>query len=148
MNITEEKAYHWLEEQGYKDIIFSARRTPDFITASGERFEVKKVRSNTIWFSQGQLDKLEEFPETTILVFNEGAQPVAHFKFSEISSGQEYWRNIHIGGWKGKNQLLVIKVSPEEKAQLIEKAEGLGLSMSAFVLLLVKLWSRDKVSKL
>lgn len=96
MNITELKAYHWLTEQGYKDIKFQGLKNPDFITASGDAFEVKKCRNNTVVFSNRQFDQLKNMPILSILVFNKGMEPVAIIPFNEIADSPKYWKGIRI----------------------------------------------------
>ena len=105
MNATEEKAYRWLQYQGYKSITFRGRITPDFITEGGKGFEVKKSRNNSIWFSIGQYESLQrQTLDTSILVYDGGETPLAIIPFREISHQEELWGNIRImvSGVKGQ----------------------------------------------
>ena len=49
MNKTELLAFNWLQEQGYKGIVFHSRSTPDFTTNKGG-VEVKSIDANAISF--------------------------------------------------------------------------------------------------
>lgn len=137
MNISEQKAYRWLQYQGYKGIVFRARVTPDFITEDGKGFEVKKARNNSIWFSYGQFESLQEMSNTDILVYDDDETPIAIIPFNEIKDGQKYWKNIRIINPTGKmNKTIIFKVSSEELTTIRTETKKLGLSASAFIRLL------------
>ena len=96
LNNTEKKAYIWLQAKGYQGISFSSNKTPDFIVASGESFEVKKVRNNTIVFSNKQFESLQECRDSKILAFNDSPEPIAIIPFGEIAGKPKFWGNIRI----------------------------------------------------
>lgn len=100
MNITEKKGYRWLQFQGYKDIVFRARLTPDFVVEGIKSFEVKLARNNTIYITKTQYNQLEKVEgELTILVFNaESDNPIAIIPFSQIKERPKFWNNIRIIG--------------------------------------------------
>ncbi len=73
MNKVQQKAYNWLISQNYneKNIVFQARKTPDFLTSDGKGFEVKLLYGkSTIWFFDSQFDLLTKMKNTNIIVFD------------------------------------------------------------------------------
>lgn len=87
MNKSETKAYDWLKSQGYTNINFSARRTPDFMSATGEAFEVKRRYGNTVVFTRGQFEKIHR-SDATVLVMEDGKdEPIAQIPANEVSEG-------------------------------------------------------------
>lgn len=75
MNRSEQVAHDWLLEQGVElsEIVFRARKTPDFIVGDGRGYEVKRLYGNTIRFSAGQVDKLLEYENAVVLVVDDEA---------------------------------------------------------------------------
>ena len=73
MNATETKAYHYLIEHGYTNIVFHHSTCPDFTTTNGNNaWEVKRIiKPNRIIFYHGQLDQLSEFPMALVMVYSE-----------------------------------------------------------------------------
>ena len=73
MNVTEKKGYKWLLAQGYSfdDIVFHPRRNPDFITADGNGYEVKRLYGRKIRFGTIQFEELQIFGGVKVLVFND-----------------------------------------------------------------------------
>lgn len=84
MNRTETTAYNWLLAQGYENLKFSSRRTPDFVATNGQGFEVKKERNNTISFSDIQFGIISGNPDITVLIFNDSPCPIASIKGIEL----------------------------------------------------------------
>lgn len=83
---TEELAFKWLLNQGYKekDIVYQSRRSPDFILSDGKKFEVKKLYGRVIWFTAEQFDIIKE-ENTTVLVFDlETPEPLAIFTMDQL----------------------------------------------------------------
>ena len=149
MNITEQKAHRWLQYQGYKGITFQQRTTPDFITEEGKKFEIKVIRGNTIWFSEGQFQSLRDnAPDTTILVFDNKDTPIAIIPFSEISKGEQFWGNIRIINSLTKPlKSPLLKLSDLGWKQLQEvslEAEQLGVTIPEFIKMLVNQYLETK----
>lgn len=96
MNDTEKRAFTWLMKKGYTDVTFYRSSSPDFVTKSGEKFEVKKIRNNVIWFSPKQIEQLGKMGDVKIIVMDDGTEPIAVFPFSEIKDG--FWHEIKIAG--------------------------------------------------
>ena len=74
MNKSEIKGLNWLISNGYseQEIVFQARRTPDFLTSDGKGWEVKKVYGkNTFWMSISQFERIKLMKNTTIVIFND-----------------------------------------------------------------------------
>lgn len=137
MNKTEQRAYRWLLKNGYKDIVFSGRATPDFITKDGGLFEVKKARNKTIWFGGGQASVLQELNNVKILVYdsNEGDdEPDVIIPYDEIQYGQIIWNNYRISGTDNdkNNDTINLKITLRMKDELIEKARDKCLSLSGY----------------
>ena len=150
MNKSEERAYRWLQYQTHKGIVFRNRITPDFITEDSEKFEVKLMRDNTIWFSGNQFRTLlEDAPDTTILVFNDNHDtPIAIIPFSEIKGGEKYWKNIRIiNGLTKPIKATLIKLSDlgwERLQQIEEEAKKLGLPVPSFIQLIIEQYFENK----
>lgn len=127
MNITEQKAYNWLLKQGYSDITFHHSSTPDFTLSSGDKFEVKKVRNNVIWFSPAQMDELSKLNDAKVIVMNDGDNPVAVFPFYEIQNG--YWKHIRVAGWDTTKKLINTKIDQDLWLQARSEAVKQGITM-------------------
>ena len=120
MNQSETKAYNWLNKQGYQNITFQHSLSPDFITESGERFEVKKVRNNTIWFSPRQHEVLSAMKDVKVILMNNADEPYAVFLFSEIKDG--FWRNIKITGINADTVIRNIRFPSDMIARMQSRA--------------------------
>ena len=96
MNKTELKAFKWLQAQG-KAPIFQSHKSPDFVCPDGTGYEVKLKRENSITFSKTQIEPLKEFPGlVTVLVFNEGEEPLFVIPFNELRDESHYWKHLRI----------------------------------------------------
>ena len=96
MNLTQRAAEAWLLAQGHK-VTFQRRRSPSFVTPSGEGFEPKLVRHNAVVFSASQLAALRaSFPTATLLLFAAGAsEPEAVVAVEELAI-PGYWRQYRL----------------------------------------------------
>lgn len=97
MNKIEQKARLWLmREKGLTGgQIRKSDGTPDFETPVGG-FEVKLLYGDSIIFYGSQIDQLRAKPDTIIVVFSTGDDPVAEFSFSMINFATRTWGNIRI----------------------------------------------------
>jgi len=96
MNKTEKKAKQWLQKQGYNDLVFQQRISPDFVSPSGKGFEVKLVRRNSVFFSNTQWQQLQSHPDVTVLVFNDNDAPQAIIPFQELKKPPSYWKHYRL----------------------------------------------------
>ena len=86
MNKTEKKAYDWLVSEGYKEIVFQYRHSPDFLVYNGKGFEAKLIRHNAITFSKTQIENLNAHSNVTMLLFDdEHYLPIDIVSYKEIS---------------------------------------------------------------
>ena len=71
MNKTEQKAFEWLKNKGYKEteIIFRSKDTPDFICSDASKYEVKFLYGSKIIFYNNQFEQMQD--EDWVLVFDE-----------------------------------------------------------------------------
>jgi len=145
MNDTEQRAYVWLLGQGHTDITFHSSTTPDFVTSTGEKFEVKKVRNNVIWFSPGQLEQLRWQKKTKIIVMDGGDEPVAVFPFSEIKDG--YYGNIKVAG---SDQVPLRSIRIDDSAWTKAKLDALdhGMTLQEWVTLCLLRGSGSGITEL
>ena len=127
MNKTELRAKKWLKSQGYSQVTFQHRNSPDFVTNAGLGFEVKKVRENTIVFSSRQWEQLKVHPNVNILIYDSSELPEAIVPFKDLEKPPSYW---------GKYRLVIFdlnKVRYEEEAKEVKDVRGkLGLTQSEF----------------
>jgi len=144
LNITEDKAYRWLQYQGYKDIVFRARLTPDFIVEGGRSFEVKLARNNTIFITKTQYDQLSQTAgELTLLVFSsEGNNPTAIIPFNEIRERPKFWNNIRIIGQHPHRYIGQFDDSLIDK--LTNEATRFGLNINAMANFIISKYFEDK----
>jgi len=97
MNVTEQKAYRWLEQHtGYSDLVFQQRRSPDFLAPDGTGYEVKKVRNGTILFTDAQWMSLQKHSRVKVVVFNDGSEPLDIVDFAELPTPPSYWKNYRL----------------------------------------------------
>ena len=96
MNKTEQIAYEWLTKQGYKHISFSHRTTPDFVTETGEAFEVKKARNNVIFFGPLQAETIAQISNLQVLVFDDTKEPLAIIPGNELTNKPRLWQNYRL----------------------------------------------------
>jgi len=90
MNKVETKAYNWLQKKGLSetDIIYQARRNPDFLTSDGKGYEAKKIYGKTLWFSSNQFEQLSNMTNVTILGFTDDKEePTLILAASELREG-------------------------------------------------------------
>ena len=92
MNKTEQHAYNWLINiKNYKpiEIKFQYNNTPDFVTADGKGYEVKKICKGAIQFHDVQVVTLRKNPNNVILVFDDsGNLPKAIINASDLEIGK------------------------------------------------------------
>ncbi len=119
MNKTERFAYDWLVTQGYTGIMFQRRSSPDFLTAEGIGFEVKKARNNVITFTSGQWDKLRAHPNIRIVIFDGADSPLAVLDFTQLPKPPSFW-----------NQFKIVMAKSLTKADIIAKNRNIDLSES------------------
>lgn len=98
MNKSEENAYNWLIEQGYKNIIFHPTSTPDFTTDDDGFFEVKRPNGNNgITFINNQFDTLINIKNSKILIFDESSKvPLSIINMHDLIDKPSTWDNYHI----------------------------------------------------
>lgn len=132
MNKTEVKAKHWLEKQGYKNIIFQNRRSPDFLVSEGIGFEVKFVRRNTVTFSRRQWHQLHEHPNVKILFWADGDEPLHIVPIGKLQEPPSYWHQYRLiladlsrrlyedEGKELKEMRLQLELSQEQLAKKLE----------------------------
>lgn len=130
MNKTEEKAERWLQAQEEVSS-FQSRKNPDFVCESGDGYEVKLLRNNSIVFTLKQFGDLERFKNPLkILVFNGGVKPLFIIPFGEIAKQPDYWRHIRIIVYDFSGQLCVRNIDPElfkfAKLQALTERKTLG----------------------
>lgn len=121
MNKTQEKAFQWLLNQGYKREEISIRQnsSPTFTASDGKKFEVKRLYGTQIIFYNTQCQQLKHHPKTLILVFRENEQePFARFKFEEISSLPKNYKGIEINWVSLQQDIGTIRVSKRTKERL------------------------------
>ena len=96
MNKSEIKGLNWLISKEYleQEIVFQARKTPDFLTSDGKGWEVKKVYGkNTIWMSASQFERIKTMKNTTVVVFNDESDtpiitiPAENIEVNKIYNG-------------------------------------------------------------
>lgn len=97
MNDTEQLAFNYLREQGYKDIVFHSNSTPDFTTDT-KSFEVKPLYGNTIVFYKTQTDFLNANPDTVILVYRDSSNPPLVITYQELITSRIYNINVSENG--------------------------------------------------
>lgn len=97
MNNSEKKGEAYLISKGYTNIVFRIRETPDFTTDNG-MFEIKRSSKNGhISFTHGQHDRICNFENVTILVFNDSSDdPIAEIPFDELRDRPKTWDGIKI----------------------------------------------------
>jgi len=142
MKDSEQRAYVWLLSQGYTDIKFHSSSSPDFITNTGEKFEVKKVRNNVIWFGPSQLKQLATMRDVKIIVMDGGENPVAVFPFSEIKNG--FWNSIKIAGGN-YDEMRSIRVSDDLWWKAKRDALDHGMTLQDWLTLLIMQGKQEKV---
>ena len=121
MNRTQEKAFHWLMQQGYKreEISFKQNHSPNFITNDGKKFDVKRLYGTQIIFYNKQYQQLKHHPKTLILVFKENEQePFLKLRFEEISSLPDHYKEIDINWVSLEQEVGAIRISKKTKERL------------------------------
>jgi len=92
MNKTETKAYNWLiEKQQLKpsQIVFASNKTPDFVTNTGDTYEVKRLYANSILFYENQIEHLSD--NTNILIFaDKSDEPYKNIKWKQLKNKKEF----------------------------------------------------------
>ncbi len=96
MNKTELLAYDWLQKQGYTGVVFQRHHSPDFLTAEGVGFEVKKARNGVIFFTDGQWDSLSRHPDVRVVIFDDTEEPLAIAEFSELVEPPSFWHQFRL----------------------------------------------------
>ena len=78
MNDTEKRAYKWLSEQlGSEPITFRHSTSPDFMTAGGVGYEIKKFIGYKIQLASTQWQNLLLVEDCYIVIFNDNPEPLA-----------------------------------------------------------------------
>jgi len=154
MNKTEEKAYEWLKTQGYHNITFRQRETPDFTTQEGKFFEIKKARNNVVWFTKGQRDKLAKLSDKiVVLIFDDSPAPLETVLFKELNTGNLYWKQYKIlfqedllgNNYMRDMPIITIHLYPADKEALKHLAENQGMQLTTFCrVTLLKLIKENK----
>ncbi len=110
VNKAESKAFQWLRENGYANIVFRRRATPDFLTSAG-RFEVKRLYGHKVVFREMQMRAMQ--PADVVLVFDdEHVVPVATFRWSE-RMGLDARIQVHVA-----TEVKVVQVAEESYRRL------------------------------
>lgn len=137
MNKTEKIAKEWLENNGIQGLVFQRNCSPDFIDANGLGYEVKLSRNNSITFSSGQVDALIERKNVTVLVMEKNnPNPIAQIPINEIKD-KDTWHNYRIRCYSTKEKPFLMSISIELKQLLSKQAEESGLSLSAYMRMLL-----------
>lgn len=89
MNDTEQLAFNYLREQGYKNIVFHSNSTPDF-TTNTKSFEVKPTYGNTIIFYKPQADYLNTNQDTVILIYRDNSTIPLAVTYQELITSKIY----------------------------------------------------------
>ena len=121
MNRTQEKALHWLMQQGHKreEISFKQNHSPNFVTNDGKKFDVKRLYGTQIIFYNKQYQQLKHHPKTLILVFKENEQePFLKLRFEEISSLPDHYKEIDINWVNLQQEVGAIRISKKTKERL------------------------------
>lgn len=93
MNVVETAAFHWLQQRGYPAdaIQFQYTRSPDFITADGDGWEVKRVSRRRVVFGARQICDIRRFGPTEVLIWQLGDdKPLAVVPFDELTIPGEW----------------------------------------------------------
>ena len=138
MNDSEKRAFNWLTEQGYSGLVFQHSVSPDFTSASGDKFEIKKVRNNVIWFSPNQYRTLKDMGGVKVVVMNGEDEPVLVAPFSAIRNG--YLGSIKVSGTEGTRRMIGIHVADDvwQKAKVAAAQEGVTLQAWLTLAILLK----------
>ena len=99
LNRTEQKAKEWLIRKGYKEeeIIFNAKGSPDFTTADGKGYEVKRLYGSRIIIYGSQYEQMQKLTDVTLLVFDdEREDPRLQIPFTEIRDKPSTYQGIYI----------------------------------------------------
>ncbi|MBI2508077.1 hypothetical protein HYV89_03935 [Candidatus Woesearchaeota archaeon] len=121
MNKTQEKAFQWLLNQGYKkeDISIRQNASPAFTASDGKKFEARRLYGAQIIFYSTQYQQLKHHPKALILVFRENEEePFAKFRFEEISSLPKSYKGIDINWVSLQQDIGTIRVSKKTKERL------------------------------
>lgn len=129
---TKRTAKEWLESQGYEDVFFNRKGSPDFLLPDGRKIEVKRLVKNTIYFTKKQIEELDDKVEILIIDEKE-RKPIATVPFSIVSKALPYgsfeWNGIKYRVFQMVDrEKIIIKCSTETKRSFLSYMYSRGYS--------------------